>query len=230
MLAQHAFLRRRRRAGEAACSRPCRAQASAAALVRQRPADEDRARGDMPWTSAPLPEPLGPGWLTPAEMTAGEIETLIADFATAARRADAIGCDFVEIHGAHGYLLQTFLSPLSNTAQTAGVRPAGRMAALLAAARAVREACRRRPLFFLISSIDGIEGGWTMDSVALAHELKAVGVDVIDCSCSATSMARRRLQTRRGLPDPVLRPHPRRGRRRDAGRRLIPTNPPPRRS
>lgn len=147
---------------------------------------EDEARGDMPWeiVGASALE-LDEGWLTPTEMTDAEIERLIDDFASAARRCDAIGCDFIEIHGAHGYLLQSFLSPLSNKRDdTWGGDLARRMAAPLAVTKAVRAVWPSdKPLFFRISSVDGVEGGWSMDdSVALATELKALGVDVIDCS------------------------------------------------
>lgn len=148
--------------------------------------EDDHARGDMPWdVVGPSGEALGEGWLTPAEMSEADILRLVEDFAAAARRADAIGCDFIEIHGAHGYLLQTFLSPLSNKRDDAwGGDLARRMAAPLAVAKAVRAAWpAEKPLFFRISSVDGVEGGWELeDSVALAKELKKIGVDVIDCS------------------------------------------------
>lgn len=147
---------------------------------------EDAARGDRAWpVIGPSALALDEGWLTPAEMTAADIEQLIADFAAAARRCDAIGCDFVELHAAHGYLLQTFLSPLSNKRDDAwGGDLARRMAAPLAVVRAVRAAWpAEKPLFVRISSIDGVEGGWTLaDSVAFAHELKKLDVDVVDCS------------------------------------------------
>lgn len=152
---------------------------------------EDEARGDRPWpiigASAVA---LDEGWLVPAEMSAADIETLIADFTAAAGRADAAGFDFAEIHGAHGYLIQSFLSPLSNRRSDEwGGDLAGRMKLALDVARAVRSVWpAEKPLFVRISSVDGVEGGWTMDeSVALSHELKAIGVDVIDCSSMGNS-------------------------------------------
>lgn len=147
---------------------------------------EDHARGDDPWDIVGASAlPLDDGWLTPAEMSAEDIARLTADFVAAAKRADAAGFDFAEIHGAHGYLIQTFLSPLSNKRSDAwGGDLAGRMKLAVDVARAVREAWpAEKPLFFRISSVDGVEGGWEMDdSVALAKALKSVGVDMVDCS------------------------------------------------
>ncbi|MEM7268960.1 MAG: NADH:flavin oxidoreductase/NADH oxidase [Pseudomonadota bacterium] len=148
--------------------------------------DEDTARGDLPWdVVGPSANALDDGWLTPAEMSEGEILALVDDFVAAAKRCEAIGCDFIELHCAHGYLMQSFLSPLSNHRDDAwGGDLARRMAAPLAVAKAVRAAWPEdKPLFVRISSIDGVEGGWTMDdSVVLAKALKSVGVDIIDCS------------------------------------------------
>lgn len=147
---------------------------------------DDFARGDTPWPIiGASPDPVDEGWLEPREMTLSDIADLVEAFAAAARRADAIGCDFVEIHGAHGYLLQTFLSPASNRrADAYGGDLSGRMRAALETAEAVRAAWPDgKPLFFRISSVDGFEGGWTIeDSVVLAKALKDIGVDVIDCS------------------------------------------------
>ncbi len=147
---------------------------------------DDIARGDNPWPIvAPTEAPVDEGWLRPHAMTEADIATVIDAFAAAAKRADAVGFDFAEVHGAHGYLTQTFLSPLSNTRTDRwGGDLAGRMRFALEVAKAVRAAWpAEKPLFFRISSVDGIEGGWEIeDSVALAKELKKLGVDVIDCS------------------------------------------------
>lgn len=152
---------------------------------------EDFARGDQPWAiSGASALPLAEGWLTPEEMSASDIAALIDDFTAAARRADAAGFDFAEIHGAHGYLIQTFLSPLSNKRNDEwGGSLSGRMKLALDVTRAVRAAWpAEKPLFFRISSVDGVVGGWEMDdSVALARELKALGVDVVDCSSMGNS-------------------------------------------
>jgi 2,4-dienoyl-CoA reductase-like NADH-dependent reductase (Old Yellow Enzyme family) len=152
---------------------------------------EDAARGDVAWpilgaTSVPLDD----GWLEPQAMTSGDIADVTTAFADAAVRADAADVDVLEVHGAHGYLIQTFLSPLSNTrADAYGGDLKGRMRLALEVTEAVRAAWpQSKPLFFRVSSVDGIEGGWEIeDSIALARELKARGVDVIDCSSGGNS-------------------------------------------
>jgi 2,4-dienoyl-CoA reductase-like NADH-dependent reductase (Old Yellow Enzyme family) len=104
---------------------------------------------------------------------------LIDAYRAAARRAHAAGFEVVELHAAHGYLLHTFLSPLSNEGPIEE-----RMKFPLAVAKAVREAWpAEKPLFVRVSSIDDVEGGWTLDDTSrFSRELKRVGVDVIDCS------------------------------------------------
>ena len=148
--------------------------------------EADTALGDVAWpVMGPSALPVAEGWLMPHEMTPDEIAGLAAAFADAAQRADALGCDFVEIHSGHGYLLQSFLSPLSNKRSDAyGGSRMGRSRALLEVAEAVRAAWPEgKPLFVRISSVDGAEGGWEIaDSIALAQDLKALGVDVMDCS------------------------------------------------
>jgi 2,4-dienoyl-CoA reductase-like NADH-dependent reductase (Old Yellow Enzyme family) len=119
-------------------------------------------------------------------MTADDMARVRDAFAAAARRADAAGIDVVEIHGAHGYLLHSFLSPVTNhrTDGYGGAR-AARMRFPLEVAAAVRAAWPAdRPLFYRISSVDGLEeGGWQIeDSIAFARELGALGVDLVDCS------------------------------------------------
>lgn len=147
---------------------------------------DDAARGDMAWqTVGPSPVPVAEGWQVPQELTIAEITELVEDFATAARRALAAGYRIAEVHGAHGYLIHSFLSPLSNrrTDKYGGDR-SGRMRLALEVTEAVRETWPDDlPLFFRTSAIDGSLGGWTLeDTVALARELKALGVDVVDCS------------------------------------------------
>jgi len=146
----------------------------------------DRARGLEPWqVVGPTVEPVGPGWLVPHQIGAGEIAGLVRDFADAAARADAAGFDIAEIHGAHGYLIASFLSPVSNTRNDAyGGDRAGRMRFALEITRAVRAVWpERKPLFFRVSSVDGTDFGWDMnDTVVLAMALKELGVDVVDCS------------------------------------------------
>jgi len=146
----------------------------------------DTARGDVAWPIVgPVARPHNDGWLVPRALDRAGIARIAQDFAAAARRAHVAGIDVIEIHGAHGYLLHSFLSPVANTrTDEYGGDLAGRMRFPLAVARAVREAWPTgKPLFFRTSTIDGVDTGWTLDdAVALARELKAVGVDVIDCS------------------------------------------------
>lgn len=148
--------------------------------------DADHALGDLPWPIKGVTgEPLDEGRLVPKAMSEADIAEVVDAFAAAARRADSIGCDFIEIHGAHGYLIQTFLSPASNTRNDAyGGDLGGRMRMALEVSEAVRGAWPAgKPLFLRVSSVDGFEGGWSIeDSIVLARELKALGVDVIDCS------------------------------------------------
>ncbi len=147
--------------------------------------DEDPAA----WSSvAPSAIPFGPNWQTPQELTEAQIWEIIAAFAAAGRRAVAAGFDFVEIHGAHGYLINSFTSPVSNhRSDKWGGKHRFRFATEIA--KALRAAVPdTMPIFCRISLEDGVEGGVMLDdSVALASALKAEGVDVIDCSSGGIS-------------------------------------------
>lgn len=125
-------------------------------------------------------------WPVPRAMTGDEIEAMIEAFADAAERAVRAGLDFVEIHGAHGYLVNSFFSPLANqrTDPWGGPELANRMRFPLHIARAIRERIpSTMPLFFRTSVVDGYPGGVTIDdTIALASALKEVGVDLVDCS------------------------------------------------
>jgi 2,4-dienoyl-CoA reductase-like NADH-dependent reductase (Old Yellow Enzyme family) len=146
----------------------------------------DQARGEEVWRIvAPSAVAMDEGWLMPVELTPAEMTELCEHFRRAALRAAEAGFGVVELHGAHGYLLHSFLSPLSNRRNDAyGGDRAGRMRFPLEIVETVRAAWPKdRPMFFRTSSVDGIDGGWTLDdTVALARELKARDVDVIDCS------------------------------------------------
>ncbi|RVU14006.1 NADH:flavin oxidoreductase/NADH oxidase [Methylobacterium oryzihabitans] len=147
---------------------------------------EDLARGDAPWEIvAPSPVAMDEGWLVPAELTPAAMAALTGAFAAAAGRAERSGFDVIELHCAHGYLLHSFLSPLTNhrTDGYGGDR-AGRMRLPLEIARALRAAWPAdKPLFVRVSAVDGIEGGLTLDdTLAFARELEGIGVDVLDCS------------------------------------------------
>jgi 2,4-dienoyl-CoA reductase-like NADH-dependent reductase (Old Yellow Enzyme family) len=146
----------------------------------------DVARGDHPWPIVgPVATPHAEGWLVPHELSRDAIQGIVEAFQAAATRADAAGFDVIEIHGAHGYLTHSFLSPIANTRRDEyGGDLAGRMRFALEVARTVRDAWPAdKPLFYRTSSVDGIEGGWSLDdTVVLARELKRIGIDVIDCS------------------------------------------------
>ncbi|MGI1660941.1 NADH:flavin oxidoreductase/NADH oxidase [Palleronia sp. KMU-117] len=148
--------------------------------------EADFARGDMPWTPVGASAiPVAEGWPVPHELTMAEIGDLIADFVSATQRAREAGYRIVEIHGAHGYLVHSFLSPLSNRRTDAyGGDLNGRMRLALEIAEAVRAAWPEElPLFFRTSAVDGSAEGWSLDdTVVLARALKAIGVDVMDCS------------------------------------------------
>jgi 2,4-dienoyl-CoA reductase-like NADH-dependent reductase (Old Yellow Enzyme family) len=145
--------------------------------------------------------PAGEGYMTPRQLSAADIADLVKKFGEAACRADSAGYDVIEIHGAHGYLLAQFLSPISNTRndQYGGDR-AGRMRFPLAAAHAVRSNWpERKPMFIRVSTVDGA-GGWDVeDTIAFAKELKALGVDVIDSSSGGLTGLSTALPVRRSL-------------------------------
>jgi 2,4-dienoyl-CoA reductase-like NADH-dependent reductase (Old Yellow Enzyme family) len=148
--------------------------------------ESDHARGEDIWqVVAPSAIPMDTGWLVPHELTVPEIQRIQDSISKAAKRALDAGFEVVELHSAHGYLGHEFLSPLSNKrADRYGGDLNGRMRFTLEMAEALRSAWPDdKPVFTRVSSVDGLEGGWTLDdTVALAKELKARGVDVLDCS------------------------------------------------
>lgn len=150
--------------------------------------DADFARGDMPWTPVgPSEIPVAEGWPLPHALSQGDIDALINDFVSAAKRALSAGYKIAEVHGAHGYLLHSFLSPLSNKrTDKYGGDLSGRMRLSLEVTQAVRAVWPSDlPLFFRTSAVDGPPEGWSLDdTVVLARELKRLGVDVMDCSSS----------------------------------------------
>jgi len=133
----------------------------------------------------PSPLPFADGYQTPAEMSPAHLTAVVRAFASSAVRAREAGFDAVEIHAAHGYLIHSFCSPLSNHRTDAyGGSFDGRIRLLLEVTDAVRaEWPDGRPLFVRVSATDWTDGGWTSeDTVALAGRLAARGVDLIDCS------------------------------------------------
>jgi 2,4-dienoyl-CoA reductase-like NADH-dependent reductase (Old Yellow Enzyme family) len=146
---------------------------------------------DGAWTTlAPSAIPFHDHWQVPQAVDGVGIKTTIADFGKAAQRAFEAGFEFVEIHAAHGYLLNQFLSPLSNHRKDEyGGSLENRMRFPLEVAAAVRQAWPENlPLAVRISATDWVEGGWTLEeSVELAKRLKALGVDLVDCSSGGSS-------------------------------------------
>ncbi len=157
-----------------------------------------KAACDKPWLGGKPLAPQAGGWKTvgpgelpfggypaPRAMGVADIEAVVADFRRAAGFALAAGFEAVEVHAAHGYLLHEFLSPLSNPRRDDfGGSLDNRMRLPLAVARAVREAWpESKPVFVRISATDWSEGGWDLaQSVAFSKELRAIGIDLVDCS------------------------------------------------
>lgn len=148
--------------------------------------EQDAQNGLAPWrTISASAVPAEPGYPAPHEMDERDIADVIAAWARAAERTLEAGFEILEIHGAHGYLIQQFLSPLINRrSDRYGGSRSNRMRFALEVTRAVRKVWPdNKPLFFRVSSVDGKGGLWTLeDTIALAAELKLCGVDVIDCS------------------------------------------------
>ena len=147
---------------------------------------------DGGWTPVGPSELAFPGLADPVALDEEGIAKVRADFVAATRRAVDAGFDVVEVHAAHGYLLHEFLSPLSNTRTDGyGGDLAGRMRLTLEVLEDVRAVWPQdRPLVLRISATDWAEGGWTAeDSVALAKEAAARGVDLVDCSSGGNVLA-----------------------------------------
>jgi hypothetical protein len=110
----------------------------------------------------PTSEPVAQGWLTPRQLTADECRAMVRTWAQAARNAVKAGFDVIEIHTAHGYLLASFLSPISNTRNDDyGGDRAGRMRLPLEIVEAVRR--DTMPLFVRVSAVEGAKDGWNLD-------------------------------------------------------------------
>ncbi len=142
-------------------------------------------------TVAPSALAFRPEDPTPAELSKNEIGAIVDAFVAAARRALRAGFQLVELHGAHGYLMHQFLSPISNrrTDEYGGAFE-NRIRFALETIEAVRAAWPQDlPLWLRISASDWVEGGWSIDdSVALARRVKSMGVDLIDCSSGGSSL------------------------------------------
>eukprot|EP01097_Dermamoeba_algensis_P006489 TRINITY_DN4066_c0_g2_i1.p1 TRINITY_DN4066_c0_g2~~TRINITY_DN4066_c0_g2_i1.p1 ORF type:complete len:395 (+),score=64.46 TRINITY_DN4066_c0_g2_i1:72-1256(+) len=144
------------------------------------------------WTPiAPSPTPYDEFMRAPAEMTKEQIKEVVSAFAEATIKADKIGFDVVEIHGAHGYLIHNFLSPLSNSrTDEYGGSFENRVRLCIEVIKSVRAVWpASKPLFLRISCSDEVDGqGWTLeDSIRLSALAKENGVDMIDCSTGGSS-------------------------------------------
>jgi 2,4-dienoyl-CoA reductase-like NADH-dependent reductase (Old Yellow Enzyme family) len=160
-----------------------------------------KASTDVPWHNHGTPVPIAEGgWrpiysttskgftpesIQPEALTPGAISLVISAFAEAARRSLEAGFELIEIHGAHGYLIHQFLSPLVNTrTDQYGGSFENRTRILREIIEGVRKVWPERlPLWLRISASDWTEGGWTVeDSIALARQVEPLGVDLIDAS------------------------------------------------
>jgi 2,4-dienoyl-CoA reductase-like NADH-dependent reductase (Old Yellow Enzyme family) len=140
---------------------------------------------------APSAIAFRPGDPAPSELSKDEIRALLKAFPEAAKRALAAGFQVIELHGAHGYLMHEFFSPLSNRrADEYGGSFENRIRFGLETVEAVRAAWPERlPLLLRISATDWVQGGWDIeDSVELARRVKPMGVDLIDCSSGGISL------------------------------------------
>ncbi len=148
---------------------------------------------DLPWTTfsaSAIPYDAAAHWHTPVALDAAGLRRVKAAFVAATERSARLGLDLIEVHGAHGYCLHQFLSPLSNqrTDEYGGTMEKRRRFPL-----EVFEACRKawpaeKPMGMRLSATDWVEVGLTLeDTVETARQLKALGCDFIDVSSGGNS-------------------------------------------
>jgi 2,4-dienoyl-CoA reductase-like NADH-dependent reductase (Old Yellow Enzyme family)/thioredoxin reductase len=145
----------------------------------------------------------------PRALTIGEVEALVQAFGAAARRAADAGCDFVEIHAAHGYLITQFLSPFTNKREDRyGGDADGRLRFLLEVLAAVRAAAPGLAVLVRLSGDEMVPGGLTIaDTQAIAQRLEAAGADALHISaCNYASYVRGMMIQPMSVPDGVLLP------------------------
>ena len=150
--------------------------------------DEPLPEGAWPIISA-SPIPYFPHSTVPREMTRADMDEVIADFVAATKRADRAGFDMLEMHAAHGYLLASFISPLTNRrSDEYGGLLANRMRFPLEVFRAMRAAWPdEKPMSVRISATDWADGGLTGDdAVEVARLFAERGCDLIDVSTGQT--------------------------------------------
>jgi len=143
-------------------------------------------------TIAPSPLPFKPDWPAPREMTAADLERVRTAFARATKWADEAGFDWLELHMAHGYLLSSFLSPLTNLRRDDyGGSLENRMRWPLSVFAAVREAWpQHKPTSVRLTASDWMPDGSGMtpdDAVIVARELRRLGCDLVDVSSGGNS-------------------------------------------
>ena len=134
---------------------------------------------------APSAIPFSDKHQVPQALDEAGIRAIVRAFGEAAQRALHAGFHVLEIHSAHGYLLHSFLSPLSNRRQDSyGGSFENRTRILREVVSEIRSPWPERyPLFLRISATDYLEGGWDLEqSVELARQVKPLGVDLVDCS------------------------------------------------
>lgn len=150
----------------------------------------DEGKGTVPasdggWQTVAPSAVAYDAYSVPSPLSVADIEQVVADFVAAARRAMAAGFDLLEIHGAHGYLIHQFLSPLSNQREDAyGGTLHNRARLLLDVVRAVRaEVGETVPLFVRLSATDWADGGLDQEQIATVAEWASqAGADVFDIS------------------------------------------------
>ena len=146
--------------------------------------------------------PFDDGWPVPQALTRAQMDELLDDYRRATRRAAQAGFDVIEVHAAHGYLLHSFLSPLTNARNDDyGGSLENRMRFPLEVFEAVRsEFPSDKPVFVRISCVDGVSIGWSIeDSVAFAKALQERGVDAIACSTGGVKLPKDQVLVSRTL-------------------------------
>jgi 2,4-dienoyl-CoA reductase-like NADH-dependent reductase (Old Yellow Enzyme family) len=150
---------------------------------------------DLPWTTMSASAvPYDAGWHTPVELDAVGLRRIKQAFVDATLRSARLGFDLVEVHGAHGYLLSQFLSPLSNrrSDEYGGSAEKRRRFPL-----EVFEACRRvwpagKAIGMRLSCVEWVEGGVTIEeTIETARQLKALGCDFVDASSGGNAAAQK---------------------------------------
>jgi len=150
---------------------------------------------DLPWTTVSASAiPFDKGWHTPVALDAAGLKRIKQAFVDATLRSLRLGFDLVELHGAHGYCLSQFLSPISNTRtdEYGGTAQKRRRFPL-----EVFEACRAawprdKALGIRLSAVEWVEGGVTIeDTIETARQLKALGCDFVDVSSGGNASAQK---------------------------------------